>query len=212
MPALAPSSFTLDDIDDLLYLTRANETAELQQTIADLVQRHSCTPGEVILSGVDPESGNTVLHYASANGFTVLLQSFFAQLSDVTVEAIPAQSGAEPPTTFVNRQNEQGNTALHWAAYNGHLDVVKVLLDAGADMWIKNAAGHLAMFEAERAEKNEVVQHLLQVGGDSVAGNVAETEAAPEDIDAEAAADLADANEGYAQQNGVTSATTNGSG
>lgn len=35
-------------------------------------------------------------------------------------------------------------------------------------MWVKNSAGHLAMFEAERADKGEVVQHLLEAGGKEV--------------------------------------------
>lgn len=35
-------------------------------------------------------------------------------------------------------------------------------------MWVKNSAGHLAMFEAERADKGDVVQFLLEVGGKEV--------------------------------------------
>lgn len=35
-------------------------------------------------------------------------------------------------------------------------------------MWIKNSAGHLAMFEAERNEKNDVVAFLLDAGGKDV--------------------------------------------
>lgn len=204
------SNLTIDDIDDLLYLTRVNETAELQQTINDLAQQHNCPARDVILAGVDPESGNTVVHYASANGFTDLLTSFFAQLRDASLEFNTPQSTAEPRTAFVNRRNEQGNTALHWAAYNGHLEAVKVLLDAGADMWIKNAAGHLAMFEAERAEKSEVVQHLLEVGGDGVAGDVTETEAAPEDVVTEHTADVAGASDSQARENGTVDSTTTG--
>lgn len=51
---------------------------------------------------------------------------------------------------------------------NGHLAVVKQLVSAGADMWVKNEAGHLAMFEAERADKGDVVQFLLEAGGKEV--------------------------------------------
>lgn len=57
---------------------------------------------------------------------------------------------------------------MHWAALNGHLPVVKQLVSAGADMWAKNEAGHLAMFEAERADKGDVVQFLLEAGGKDV--------------------------------------------
>ena len=54
-------------------------------------------------------------------------------------------------TAFVNHRNHSGNTPLHWAALNTHLDCVKALVEAGADVTIKNDAGHDAVFLAERA-------------------------------------------------------------
>lgn len=54
-------------------------------------------------------------------------------------------------TAFVNHRNLSGNTPLHWAALNTHLECVKALVEAGADVAIKNDAGHDAVFLAERA-------------------------------------------------------------
>lgn len=51
---------------------------------------------------------------------------------------------------LVNHKNYSGNTPLHWAALNTHLECVKLLVDAGADVSLKNAAGHDAVFLAER--------------------------------------------------------------
>jgi uncharacterized protein len=65
----------------------------------------------------------------------------------------------------VNNQNKAGNTALHWAALNGHLNAVKVLLEQGADPTIKNARGHDAIFEAELNDKSEIVEWVLKNGG-----------------------------------------------
>ena len=39
---------------------------------------------------------------------------------------------------------------------------MKLLVAAGADATSKNAAGHDAAYEAERAEKTEVVEYLLK--------------------------------------------------
>jgi len=34
---------------------------------------------------------------------------------------------------LINTKNDQGNTPLHWAALNGNLEVVEVLVKAGGD-------------------------------------------------------------------------------
>ena len=44
--------------------------------------------------------------------------------------------------TLLNTQNAAGNTPLHWAALNGHLPVVKGLINMGADPTVINNASH----------------------------------------------------------------------
>lgn len=166
MNASTPPPLVFDEIDDLLYFTRANETQELQQCLHELAQKHQCQSKAVLEAAIDPETGNTVLHFCSANGLTDLLALLLAQLNGEDRMDVVEDGVLVSP--LVNHGNKEGNTPLHWAAYNGHLDVVKTLLAAGADMWVKNAAGHLPMFEAERADKNDVVQHLLEAGGKEV--------------------------------------------
>lgn len=44
----------------------------------------------------------------------------------------------------VNIQNDQGNTALHWAATNGHAKVVETLINKGkADYKVQNRSSSL---------------------------------------------------------------------
>lgn len=69
-------------------------------------------------------------------------------------------SGPKPAPELINAINEAGNTPLHWAALNGHLESVKLLIQSGADITIFNQAGHDAVFEAEINDKNEVVDWL----------------------------------------------------
>lgn len=38
---------------------------------------------------------------------------------------------------LVNTKNEEGNTPLHWAALNGNLEVVEVLVKNGGDCKVK---------------------------------------------------------------------------
>jgi hypothetical protein len=69
--------------------------------------------------------------------------------------------GNKPAPELINAVNEAGNTPLHWAALNGHLESVKALIQSGADVTIINQAGHDAVFEAEINDKKEVVDWLL---------------------------------------------------
>lgn len=52
--------------------------------------------------------------------------------------------------SLINHRNHSGNTPLHWAALNTHLECVKALVEAGADISVKNDAGLDAVFLAER--------------------------------------------------------------
>jgi ankyrin repeat protein len=70
-------------------------------------------------------------------------------------------SASKPAPELINAVNEAGNTSLHWAALNGHLESVKLLIESGADVTIINRAGHDAVFEAEINDKKEVVDWLL---------------------------------------------------
>lgn len=67
----------------------------------------------------------------------------------------------KPAPALINAINSAGNTPLHWAALNGHLESVKLLMQSGADVTIFNSAGHDAVFEAEINDKGAVVDWLL---------------------------------------------------
>lgn len=74
---------------------------------------------------------------------------------------------------IVNAQNNSGNTPLHWACLNGHLEAVKVLLEHGADPTITNQKGHDPIYEAELNDKSDVVEWVLKEGGEGLEEGVA---------------------------------------
>lgn len=88
--------------------------------------------------------------------------------------------------SILNAQNLAGNTAIHWAALNGHLESVKVLLEEGSDPTITNQRGHDAVYEAELNDKKEIVEWVLKEGGEELehglGGDAGEAEAG-EDVD-----------------------------
>ena len=64
-------------------------------------------------------------------------------------------------TTFGGR-----NTPLHYAAYQGHLGVVNLLINSGAKVNARNQAGITAVFFASQMGHDEVVEYLVQNGAD----------------------------------------------
>lgn len=77
------------------------------------------------------------------------------------MKIISAQSKSSTLLTLLNAQNTWGNTPVHWAALNGHLEAVKALVKAGANLGIRNKAGHDAVYEAQMNSNDKVVEWLL---------------------------------------------------
>ncbi|KIW68386.1 hypothetical protein PV04_04337 [Phialophora macrospora] len=167
----APSS-TLplppDDIDELIYLTRTNSLADLTTLVTTLSTTHACPPSTIIASAIDVDadglgSQSSLLHYAAGNGHLETMNYLLGLLVDRSVPArdkTPNSDSSGTPASstrshwLLNHKNVNGNTPLHWAAMNGHLDVVVALVRAGADARVRNAAGRDCIVEAEVSALN----------------------------------------------------------
>ncbi|CAI6296505.1 unnamed protein product [Periconia digitata] len=155
-PSMASVNLDEDSIDEVLYLARANEVAELATFLDGLATATKSPKPAIIAAAVDPNTNNTALHYAAANGHADIIKLLLSFGS--TTAAVPPSPQAPG---LINACNDSGNTALHWAALNGHLESVKALVELGADVTIINKAGHDAVFEAEINDKGDVVDWLL---------------------------------------------------
>lgn len=139
MIAQMDTSATSEYFEEILLCARYGDLDDLRQYFSQIPEDLVAT----ILQQQDSR-GNTALHLCAANGHTTvasLLLTF--------------------QTTGIDLQNEGGNTALHWACLNGHLDTVKCLIEAGADVKIKNKGGRMPIDEAESQGKESIVLWLL---------------------------------------------------
>ena len=64
---MAPS-LSGEEIDDLVYLARAGEDAELSEMLQELATRENTTPADILTAAREEQTKATCLHMAAANG------------------------------------------------------------------------------------------------------------------------------------------------
>ncbi len=90
------------------------------------------------------------LHYAALCGLHAMVKDLIIEHSqDVNSRGLYKES-----------------TPLHWASARGHVKVVRVLLEHGADVAVQNEDGSTPLHRASRRGRVEVVHVLLQHGAD----------------------------------------------
>jgi ankyrin repeat protein len=68
--------------------------------------------------------------------------------------------------TVDSKDERHGQTALMWAAAEGHADVVQMLIEVGADYHLRLASGFTPLLFAVREGHSDVVRTLLKAGVD----------------------------------------------
>ncbi|KAI1005761.1 hypothetical protein K3495_g2455 [Podosphaera aphanis] len=158
-----------DEIDDLLYCARIGDKEEFETFSTSVCAREKVSLHEVLRTATDQDTGNGVFHMAAANGYSDLIRQLCNALSTSAPQG-------DAMLACLNAQNLAGNTALHWAALNGHLETVQVLIEHGANPTIRNCRGHDAIYEAELNDKTEIVEWVLKEGGEGLEGGMDEDE------------------------------------
>ncbi|CAF4061836.1 unnamed protein product, partial [Adineta steineri] len=120
--------------------------------LRDLKQRLR-TANLTQLNAQDPVTGHTTLYTAARSGNLAAVQFLTEQ-------------GAEPDLSQRTK-----STALHVAAFYGHADVVRCLLESGADYRIKNSGNCTAEDEAYNPDVKQVFTELKQNDYVRVAAN-----------------------------------------
>ena len=148
-----------DDGEMVAALLRAGASVKVANRYGVTPLSLACSTGnsalvDVLLkSGADPNvalpGGETPLMTASRSGALASVKAFLAR--GVPVDA---------------KDEVRGQTALMWAAAEGHADVVQALVDAGANIKTRVATGLTPLLFAVREGRLDVVRILLKAGAD----------------------------------------------
>jgi len=131
------------------------------------VHRNQCKSVEILLAhGVDPNSTHTDPNYEY---FNTPVLSFAAACGYNDIVLLLLGKGA-----LIENKDQQGNTALVYAAYRKHIDCVKTLLAHGANpnviiRFSKNEFGRQGipiLFVAAYSKDREIYDALLEAGVD----------------------------------------------
>lgn len=130
----------LGDIDSMVYMAAKRKIPN--------VSEEKCVPNFNIVD----ESGNTVLHIAvSERRNNVFNRLFGKKFKNETI-------------SIINRRNSTGSTALHIAAADGEVEIVRELLKHGADPQLLDSYGrlalHLALSKINHHIPIEIVERL----------------------------------------------------
>ena len=160
MPSATLPTPTPDELDDLIYFSRTGDLDSLRNLITQLCTTHACPPSIIVASAIDVDadglgSQSCLLHYPSANGNLEIVQYLLEMITPSETAGEHATTADKSAPELVNHKNVNGNTPLHWAAMNGQLEAVRVLVGAGADPGVRNEAGRDAVVEAEMSSKEE---------------------------------------------------------
>ena len=111
------------------------------------------TVTRLLAAGADPNrargTGETPVMTCARTGAVEAVTALFARGAD--------PSAAEP---------WHGQTALMWAAGEGHAEVAQVLIDHGADVEARSKGGFTALLIAAREDDPALVGHLVAAGAD----------------------------------------------
>ncbi|KAH8901864.1 ankyrin [Coniochaeta sp. PMI_546] len=180
---MAPN-LTEDEIDDLIYLSRAGEKDELVETLSSLSTRENVSTAEILITAKD-QGKSTCLHMAAGNGHLEVVR--------LLIEQFESRPKAEKQA-YLDAPNEYGNTGLHWAALGGHLDMVKLLMENGASPVLANDKEYVPLDLAAQNGKFDVVNYFFSQSAGKEGendGGLAESAAGVSIEDGEDAADEA---------------------
>lgn len=156
------------DVVGLTPLTVASKNGHMDVVI------YLLSKGASIYTGMN--DAGTALHFASEMGHVNLVQYILYKFSQPSgreqflSHLLPERQ--IDLASYINNKTYEGTSALHKASWKGHVDIVKLLLNNGADPNILSRDNSTPLSEASYGGHTEIVKLLLEKEADvNIASN-----------------------------------------
>lgn len=148
-----------DDLESVELLVRAGANAKA-------ANRYGITPLTLAITNGDSAMVEALLK-AGADPNTTLPGGETALMTAARVGTLASVKALVARGATVDSKDEKhGQTALMWAAAEGHAPVVEMLIEVGADFKARLASGMTPLLFASREGHSDVVRALLKAGVD----------------------------------------------
>jgi ankyrin repeat protein len=187
-------SFLLENGAHIDHVNHAGETALLiacydtNRTLTNLLVQHgadvlitskeglspiwyACAKNQKEIVALFLDNGVSVDFSQPVSGSTDSMNSYLSWVE--TASNISMEAGFN----FHHSYSYGGESMLHVAAKNGHLSMVKLLLERGGNIDIQDESGNTALHYATSAGRKDVVKYLLEHGADVSVVNAKEQKA-----------------------------------
>jgi ankyrin repeat protein len=114
-------------------------------------------------SSVD-EMDKTILHCACEKNSFEIVKIIIEQLfegQEMVISNRPNMRNTNK-MTFINQQNKDGLTAIHYASFRGNIPIIQYLIDNGGNPYIKDNDGHNVIHIAAQGDKVNVIYYFIK--------------------------------------------------
>ena len=145
-------------------LMEAIKNPDIDETSMFMLLEH---PGIELDRRAQDTAEHTALHLAAIHGKSDVVRTLLDKGADVNAKTKSCWTSFYEGKKLVIMLDNDEHTALHVAAIYGKSDVVRTLLDKGADVNAKTKTfGRTALCEAAIHDKSDVVRTLIDKGAD----------------------------------------------
>lgn len=160
--------------DDAVHLRNSHHNTALRSAVgagqlaaAQLLVSHGADIHQV------NHGGSSLMEAAVYSGYPAMVQWLGSAGLEIGILELSAIGDIKAVISLIeldlkclNRRDRRGLTALHHAARCGHVELMKLLIDHGADTQATNRHGHVPLSVAVEERQIEAVECLLDRGAD----------------------------------------------